>query len=168
MDTTDDSTDVTYCARHPDTETRLACTQCGTPICPRCLVDAPVGQKCPDCARQPRGARVTGTRDQYVRAVGFGLGATLVAAIVLSVVFGQLGFLTWILSGVAGWWVAEAVRKGSRGNRADPFRYLAFGLAVAAVFLGWCIAARGLYFPTGPYGIVTYLAALYGAYRSMG
>lgn len=163
-----DSTDVTYCARHPQTETRLACTQCGTPICPACLVDAPVGQKCPDCARQPKRARVGGRPDQYARAVGFGVGATAVAAIVLSVVFGQIGFLTWILSGVAGYYVAEAVRRGAQGNRADPFRYLAFGLALLAVLGGWSIAARGLYFAPGPYGIVTYLAALYGAYRSMG
>ena len=29
--------------------TRLTCTQCATPICPRCLVRTPVGLKCPTC-----------------------------------------------------------------------------------------------------------------------
>lgn len=31
------------------TATRLTCVQCGTPICPSCLVKTPVGMKCPTC-----------------------------------------------------------------------------------------------------------------------
>ncbi|MCC7024078.1 MAG: hypothetical protein IT338_14740 [Thermomicrobiales bacterium] len=38
------------CAEHPDTETRLRCSRCGKPICPRCAVRTPVGMRCPDCA----------------------------------------------------------------------------------------------------------------------
>ncbi len=38
------------CADHPDTETRLRCSRCGKPICPRCAVRTPVGMRCPDCA----------------------------------------------------------------------------------------------------------------------
>ncbi|MFH1104242.1 MAG: rhomboid family intramembrane serine protease [Actinomycetota bacterium] len=39
------------CYRHPDRQTRLACSTCGRPICVECSRDAAVGQKCPDCAR---------------------------------------------------------------------------------------------------------------------
>jgi membrane associated rhomboid family serine protease len=39
-----------YCYRHPDRATRLACTECGRPICVDCSRDAAVGQKCPECA----------------------------------------------------------------------------------------------------------------------
>ena len=38
------------CASHPDVETNLACGKCGTPICPKCLVQTPVGARCPTCA----------------------------------------------------------------------------------------------------------------------
>ena len=38
------------CYRHPDRSTRLACSNCGKPICVDCTVDTPVGQKCPECA----------------------------------------------------------------------------------------------------------------------
>ena len=38
------------CADHPDVETRLRCSRCGRPICPRCSVRTPVGMRCPDCA----------------------------------------------------------------------------------------------------------------------
>jgi hypothetical protein len=42
------------CATHPSVETELACGRCGTPICPRCLVQTPVGARCRDCARVRR------------------------------------------------------------------------------------------------------------------
>lgn len=33
--------------------TRLTCVQCGTPICPSCLMRTPVGLKCPTCVSPP-------------------------------------------------------------------------------------------------------------------
>ena len=44
-------TDATYCARHARVESRLGCSKCGVLICHRCLVQTPVGARCPDCAR---------------------------------------------------------------------------------------------------------------------
>ena len=44
------STGPVPCADHPDIETRLRCSRCGRPICPRCSVRTPVGMRCPDCA----------------------------------------------------------------------------------------------------------------------
>lgn len=44
------STGPVRCADHPDTETRLRCSRCSRPICPRCGVRTPVGMRCPDCA----------------------------------------------------------------------------------------------------------------------
>ncbi len=43
---------ATYCYRHPDRASGIVCTRCRRPICPECMVDAPVGFQCPDCARQ--------------------------------------------------------------------------------------------------------------------
>lgn len=61
---------ATVCYRHPDRPTRLACSECGRPICIDCSHDAPVGQKCPECARGPG-------RHQVIhagRSVGMGAG----------------------------------------------------------------------------------------------
>lgn len=42
------------CVRHPDRTTYLACTRCGRPSCPQCLIPAAVGFHCVDCvASQP-------------------------------------------------------------------------------------------------------------------
>ncbi len=42
-----------YCYIHKNVETRLKCTACGKSICPKCMVQSPVGYKCKECA-QPK------------------------------------------------------------------------------------------------------------------
>jgi membrane associated rhomboid family serine protease len=40
-----------HCYRHPDRETWIRCGRCERPICPDCMVAAPVGFQCPECVR---------------------------------------------------------------------------------------------------------------------
>jgi membrane associated rhomboid family serine protease len=40
-----------YCYRHPDVESGVRCRRCERPICPECMVSAPVGFQCPECVR---------------------------------------------------------------------------------------------------------------------
>jgi membrane associated rhomboid family serine protease len=42
------------CYRHPDVETGVHCTRCGRPICPQCMIPAPVGHHCPECVAEAR------------------------------------------------------------------------------------------------------------------
>jgi membrane associated rhomboid family serine protease len=39
------------CYRHPDTEAGVRCRRCERPICPSCMVSAPVGFQCPECVK---------------------------------------------------------------------------------------------------------------------
>jgi membrane associated rhomboid family serine protease len=48
------ATQVETCYRHPDEVTRVHCTRCGRPICPRCMTPAPVGHHCPSCVAEGR------------------------------------------------------------------------------------------------------------------
>ncbi len=45
---------VEVCYRHPNEETRVHCTRCGRPICPSCMIPAPVGHQCPECVGRAR------------------------------------------------------------------------------------------------------------------
>src|SRR5690348_18379882 len=59
------------CFHHPDRETGRACTRCGRPACPDCLIQAPVGSQCFECVKRgaPKGtvrSRQTLTRDPLI------------------------------------------------------------------------------------------------------
>ena len=45
---------LTTCYRHPGRETGVRCQRCERPICPACMVPAPVGIQCVECVRQGR------------------------------------------------------------------------------------------------------------------
>jgi membrane associated rhomboid family serine protease len=45
---------IEVCYRHPDVQTRVHCTRCERPICPDCMIPAPVGYQCPECVDQAR------------------------------------------------------------------------------------------------------------------
>lgn len=63
--------DVVYCARHPQTETLLKCGRCDTPMCPRCMIHADVGIRCPDCAANPQ--RTVGAQAERAAAAARGI-----------------------------------------------------------------------------------------------
>lgn len=64
----DPGTAEARCRWHPDRETLISCSSCGTPICPDCARTSAVGMKCPDCAGGPRPGSVAD------RARGLDLG----------------------------------------------------------------------------------------------
>ena len=69
---------TTFCKRHSGVETSIACGRCGDAICPRCMVHAPVGVRCPDCGR----SRPTPTFDVSPMFLARGIGAGLLVGIV--------------------------------------------------------------------------------------
>ena len=77
---------MTQCPRHTDVETNLRCGQCDEPICPRCMVYAPVGSKCPDCASIGGPAIFKVTQGDLIRtgllgglsAIGLGIGVAVI------------------------------------------------------------------------------------------
>ena len=54
------STQVATCYRHPGRETGVRCQRCERPVCPDCMVPAPVGVQCVDCVRGARSRVISG------------------------------------------------------------------------------------------------------------
>ena len=123
------ASDVTYCARHSDTETYLHCARCDTPICPRCLVQTPVGARCPTCANVSRLPTVDVTLPFLLR----GVGAALLAGVAVGAAWGYIsggrgffGFFILFIGLGIGWAIAEAVSLATNRKRSST-------LAAAAV-----------------------------------
>lgn len=66
------------CAEHPNVETNLTCGRCGTPICPKCLIQTPVGARCSKCAGTTKLPTFTITPKYYLKALVVGLVMTIV------------------------------------------------------------------------------------------
>lgn len=113
------------CAWHPGVETNVSCRDCGRYMCPKDMVDSPVGYKCRECGR----SKITkgGVKPrQLALAALFGLGAAIVAAPVAR--FIPFLFLGPILFGGV---VGEATRRGGGGHRTWQFAAIAGVCALA-------------------------------------
>jgi membrane associated rhomboid family serine protease len=77
-------TDVEFCYRHPTVATAVHCTRCGRPICPDCMIPAPVGHHCPTCVAEARAEyrRGPGRRVAVANAKSVSVTSVLVAIIV--------------------------------------------------------------------------------------
>jgi membrane associated rhomboid family serine protease len=82
-----------FCYRHPKEQTGVHCTRCGRPICPECMIPAPVGYQCPECVAEARKAFRQGPvrRARSLRATSLTniTLAILVAVYIVQVASGQ-------------------------------------------------------------------------------
>lgn len=107
------NTGLPTCYRHPDRETRLACSSCARPTCLECVQRADVGQKCRECTASQGGSQVI-TAEQ-IRARGRRTAPVAFAVLGLSVVIHVAGMLdaqlqNWIFS--TGAQINPAVEQG--------------------------------------------------------
>src|SRR5687767_14210953 len=99
------STGEVRCTYHPSVMTRLRCSRCGKPICPRCGVRTPVGLRCPECAGV-RGLPTYRTETgSLLKAVGMGPGV----AVVVGLLCGYIPEWNFYLCLSIGFGVAEAM-----------------------------------------------------------
>jgi len=132
------TTGPTYCAEHPDTETRLRCSRCGKPICPRCAVRTPVGMRCPDCAGTRATIKANPSGVLVAAAAGFGL-ATLVGI--------GWGFLPnwqfyWAL--LLGFGVVETIAKLLKGRQGIDLQLIALAIVTYGMVLSRVVLAARL------------------------
>ena len=89
---TNDAFDNT-CLRHPDTASNLGCGRCGDLICPKCMVQSPVGARCPDCANIGQAPIFRSTPTEFSSAIVLALAG----AIGFGIAYGIIVWVLWIL-----------------------------------------------------------------------
>jgi len=134
------------CAAHPSVETELACGRCGKPICPRCLVQTPVGARCRECARVRRLPTYHISATFLLR----GLGAALVAGAVLGLLwrllfpFGFGFFFGFFVALGLGYAVGESVSLATNRKRGPPLQVIAAAGVVVAYFVRNLLSGEGV------------------------
>lgn len=120
------------CATHPDVETYLRCGKCDKPICPRCMIQTPVGARCRDCAQLRRSPIYNVSTKEYTRAVAAGLASGVAIGAVWSFVIGTgllFGALAALMAGTAA---GEAVSRAANRRRGPGLQAIAVGAVVVA------------------------------------
>ena len=130
------------CAYHPDVETNLRCGKCGKPICPKCMVQTPVGARCPDCAKLYKLPTYRVSTKYYLRAAGTGLGMAIVCGIAWGVVMRFMPFyLNLLLAPGAGYAIGEVISRSVNRKRGTGLAVIAGSALVVSylvsMFLPW-------------------------------
>jgi len=147
------------CATHPEIETNLKCGKCGKPICPKCLVQTPVGARCPDCAKLYKLPTYRVPAKYYLRAIGTALGMAIVGGIVWGVINNLVPFffLNLILAAGAGYAIGEVVSRSVNRKRSRGLAIIA-GIAVVISYLINIFSFGVL--PISPFRIIIDLVAI--------
>jgi hypothetical protein len=128
------------CTYHPDVETNLRCGKCGTPICPKCMVQTPVGARCPDCAKLYKLPTYRVSTKHYLIAVGTALGMAIVCGIAWGIVRAFVSFaffnllLNLLLAAGAGYAIGEVASLSVNRKRSTGLAVIG-GIAVVISYL---------------------------------
>jgi len=135
------------CATHPEVETNLRCGKCGKPICPKCMVQTPVGARCPACARLYKLPTYQISTKFYLRAIGAGLGTAIVCGLVWGIVERMIPFFSFnlLLAPGAGYAIGEVVSRSVNRKRGTRLAVIA-GIAVVISYLTGILSPWGFHF----------------------
>jgi len=135
------------CAAHPDIETGLRCGKCDKPICPKCMVETPVGARCPQCARLRKLPTFQLSTSYLLKAIGSGMVSAAIAGVIWGVINSLTGlfYLNLVLAVGAGYVIGEVISITTNRKRGTKLVVIA-SLAIIASYLVSNIPPWGSFF----------------------
>ncbi len=124
------------CSYHPDVETNLRCSRCEKYICPRELVQTPVGARCPECAHLHKIPTFDVRGVHYARAAAAAGGAAVGLGAVwgfLMQAIGGIPFVPWLVAVAVAYGIGEATTLSVNRKRGAGLAFIA-GAAVVVAF----------------------------------
>ena len=112
------------CIRHPDIETDLRCGKCLDPICPKCMVQTPVGARCPKCAALKKLPVFEISTIFYIRAIAAGLATSAALGTIWSFIHAG-GFFLIFIALVIGYLTGEAISLAVNRKRGPGLQIVA-------------------------------------------
>ncbi len=147
-----------WCASHPSVETYLRCGRCERPICPRCMIQTPVGSRCRDCARLRKPPTYDPSLLEYLRGAGGALAVAFAGGFLISLLFGGRplpGIFGLLIMAGLGYAVGETATRVSRRRRGTGMGIV----AALAVPLGLILAGTAHWMLQGANPILAFTVA---------
>ncbi len=141
---------ASYCNWHPDTETRLFCSQCGKSICTLCMVQVPVGIRCKECSRPERLPTYDVQPLYHVRAIGVAVAVAVVGGLLwlwLNSQFGGVPLVSSIFGLAVAYAIGELISRAVNRKRGVTLAWIA-GSAMVVAYL---ISGGFLYLLSGSF-----------------
>ncbi len=129
------------CATHPDVDTNLRCGKCDKPICPRCMVQTPVGARCRECARLYKLPTYRMSPQYYLRAIGTGIGMAAATGAAWGFVnrYFPIVFLNWVIGAGVGYAIAEVISRAVNKKRGIPLAVIAGTATGLSYLVAWLV-----------------------------
>jgi hypothetical protein len=156
---------IVDCARHPGVETALRCQRCEAPICPRCMIQSPVGAKCPGCAKVMRSPIYTLNPVQFARAAG----AALIGGVITGIIWGlilvpfTIGFLSIFVGAGLGYLFTRLLEWSSGRKRG----LMMVTLATLGILIAWAITVPMVGLGVARYGLVAAGIGVFFSYQNL-
>jgi hypothetical protein len=156
---------IVACPRDPAIQTALRCSRCEMPICPKCLVQTPVGARCRDCARIKRSPVYTLSGAQVARAAA----AAAIGGVVMGLIWGlvlrpfSVGFLSIFLGAGLGYVFTRALDFATSRKRGPVVVWF----AVCGILIAWGVQFLFIDPRIAMYGLVAAGVGIYFAYQNL-
>ncbi|OPZ84627.1 MAG: hypothetical protein BWY76_01764 [bacterium ADurb.Bin429] len=149
---TDTAQSAPRCYRHPKVETYVSCSRCGRPICPDCMLEAPVGFQCAECFYPTGTGGSAQAPREMARAMRFAIILALGWSLLLafSGIFFYTGTPNILIAGIAGGVTGWAIWRlcGRAWNTRTARLGLVLGLAMPLLATLLILLGRAVFFQT--------------------
>jgi hypothetical protein len=124
------------CAYHPKVETNLRCGKCDKPICPKCMVQTPVGARCRECAGLDKLPTFRVSTRYYLIAAGTALGMAIACGFAWGLIewLVPVFSLNILLAPAAGYAIGEVTSLAVNRKRGTGLAVVG-GVAAAASYI---------------------------------
>lgn len=156
---------VVECPRNPGVETALRCQQCDSPICPKCLIQTPVGAKCKDCARVRRSPIYVVPPRALARSIPAAVGGGFIMGLIWGAILlpFTFSFLSIFLGAGLGW-AFTRILEFTSGRKRGP---VMIGLAVLGILIAWATTLLFVELRFAAYGLVAVAIGIYFSYQNL-
>jgi DNA-directed RNA polymerase subunit RPC12/RpoP len=133
------------CSYHPGVMTRLRCSRCAKPICPKEAVRTPVGLRCPDCA----GVRGLPTYRTPAGSIAKAAGLGLAVAVAVGIVWGFFPAWQFYLALALGFGAVEVMARAAKYKRGRDLQFLAMAVVLTGLVVSRVILSQRFDIPFG-------------------